>query len=202
MLPVLLAFCACAFALDPSLDISQYAHTSWKVRDGFSKGSITSIAQTPDGYLWLGTEFGLLRFDGVRATPWQPPAGAPLPGSDIESLLVARDGTLWIGTREGLASSKDGKLVQHSEVAGQGVVRLLEDREGTIWVGTVGSVGRICAIQSSAARCYGDDGSLGRYVASLCEDSRGNLWAGADTGLWRLKPGPPKLYPMTGYAPP
>ena len=65
--------CPCAFALNPSLDISQYAHTAWTVRDGFFKGVINSIAQTPDGYLWLGTEFGLLRFDGVRAVPWQPP---------------------------------------------------------------------------------------------------------------------------------
>ena len=59
---ILLACCACAFALDPSLDISQYAHTSWRDRDGFAKGFVLSIAQTPDGYLWLGTEFGLLRF--------------------------------------------------------------------------------------------------------------------------------------------
>ena len=44
-----------AFALDPSLDISQYAHTPWTVRDGFFKGAIYTIAQTPDGYLWLGT---------------------------------------------------------------------------------------------------------------------------------------------------
>ena len=71
----MLALCPCAKALDPALDVSQYAHTAWKIRDGFSKGYISSIAQTPDGYLWLGTEFGLLRFDAVRAVPWQPPAG-------------------------------------------------------------------------------------------------------------------------------
>ena len=85
---VLLAWCACAAALDPSLDISQYSHTSWKIRDGFTKGYISSIAQTPDGYLWLGTEFGLVRFDGVRAVPWQPPTGVQLPSHDIVSLLA------------------------------------------------------------------------------------------------------------------
>ena len=71
-LGILLAYCPCVLALDPSLDVSQYAHTAWKVSEGFSKGVIFSIAQTPDGYLWLGTEFGLLRFDGVRNTEWQP----------------------------------------------------------------------------------------------------------------------------------
>ena len=69
VLSIWLACCSFAFALDPALDISQYAHTAWKVRDGFAKGVIYAIAQTPDGYLWLGTEFGLLRFDGVRAVP-------------------------------------------------------------------------------------------------------------------------------------
>src|SRR5689334_20073791 len=106
-LGIILACCRCPFALDPSLDISQYAHTAWKVRDGFSKGAIQAIAQTPDGYLWLGTEFGILRFDGVRNVPWRPSAGEHLPSTSIASLLAARDGTLWIGTRKGLASWKD-----------------------------------------------------------------------------------------------
>src|SRR5580700_11861517 len=110
-LGILLACCCCAFALEPSLDVSQYAHTTWKVRDGFTKGIITSLAQTPDGYLWIGTESGLLRFDGVRTVPWQPPSGAHLPGGSVRSLLATRDGRLWIGTTEGLASWKDGKLM-------------------------------------------------------------------------------------------
>src|SRR5271166_3754188 len=73
-----LLLCSCAFALDPSLDVSQYAHTSWKVREGFTKGPITSIAQTPDGYLWLGTEFGLVRnLAWFALTECGPPRGNP-----------------------------------------------------------------------------------------------------------------------------
>ena len=96
-----LLMCPRAFALNPALDVSQYAHTAWKIRDGFTKGGILSIAQTPDGYLWLGTEFGLVRFDGVRAVPWQPPAGQQLPANFVRNLLASRDGT------SGLAHSKD-----------------------------------------------------------------------------------------------
>jgi signal transduction histidine kinase/ligand-binding sensor domain-containing protein len=202
-LACLVAWCPCALALNPALDVSQYAHTSWKIRDGFFKGRITAIAQTPDGYLWLGTEFGLLRFDGVRAVPWQPPVGEDLPDSYARALLGARDGTLWIGTRNGLASWKDGKLTQYPELAGQAVNALLEDREGTVWVGAYGiPTGRLCAIQHGNTRCYGDDGSLGEAVATLYEDRTGNLWAGSSTGLWRWTPGPPKLLyrtPETGY---
>ena len=186
-----------AFALNPSLDVSQYAHTAWKTVDGFSKGFIRSIAQTPDGYLWLGTEFGLLRFDGVRAVPWEPPAAQHLPSSDIRSLQGARDGRLWIGTFSGLASWKDGKLTHYSELDGQIIEALLEDREGTIWVaGWATSVGRLCRIQSGNTECYGQDGRFGSGVTPLYEDSGGNVWAGGMNGLWRWKPGPPTLYPM------
>ena len=106
----------CAFALNPALDVSQYTHTAWKIREGFPKGQVVSIAQTPDGYLWLGSEFGLVRFDGVRSVPWQPPANQHLPSNHIMSLLAARDGTLWIGTYNGLASLKSGKLTHYPQL--------------------------------------------------------------------------------------
>ena len=197
---MLLARRPCAFALDPALDISQYAHTAWKVREGFTKGTIASIAQTPDGYLWLGTEFGLLRFDGVRNVPWQPPPDQHLASSDIASLLAAGDGTLWIGTYKGLASWKSGKLTQYPELAGRIVYVLLEDREGAVWAGGLGFFppGRLCAIQNGNVRCYGEDGSLGYGVFGLYEDSEGSLWAGVEDGLWRWKPGPPEFYPLPG----
>jgi signal transduction histidine kinase/ligand-binding sensor domain-containing protein len=193
---LILAWCPCAFALNPSLEISQYAHKAWTIRDGFFKGTIDAIAQTPDGYLWLGTEFGLLRFDGVRSVPWQPPAGERLPSNLIISLLVARDGRLWIGTDSGLAGWKDGKLAHYPALAGQFVLSLHEDREGVIWAGAFAPpTGRLCAIRNTNAQCYGEDGSFGKTVLSLYEGSDGILWAGTSAGLWRWKPGPPKLYP-------
>ena len=197
-LSILLACCASASALDPSLDISQYAHTAWKIRDGSFKGRIFSIAQTPDGYLWLGTEFGLLRFDGVRAVPWPAPAGDSLPGAFVLSLLAARDGRLWIGTLQGLASWKDGKLTHYPDLDEQAVVALLEDREGTVWAAAEGvPTGSLCALRSGGAQCYGKDGSLGVFVEALYEDPAGELWVGGPHGkLWRWKPGPPKPYVM------
>ena len=158
-LAILLASNVCAYALDPSLDVSQYAHTAWKIREGFTKGTIFSIAQTPDGYLWLGTEFGLVRFDGVQAVPWQPPDGEHLPSNWINSLLVARDGALWIATEKGLASLKDGKLTGYSEIAGSVITSLVQDAGGTIWLG-VRDPGRLCAVRAAKTQCYGA-GSFG-----------------------------------------
>src|SRR5215831_18329328 len=150
-----------ASALDPVLDVNQYAHTAWLFREGLAQGQVTSIAQTRDGYLWLGTEFGLLRFDGVRSVPWQPPGNRRLPNSWIRSLLAARDGTLWIGTIEGLASWVDGKLTDYPELAGHSVNTLVADRDGTVWAGGyLGGIGRVqtatgtlCAIKNGSARC-------------------------------------------------
>ena len=187
--------CCRALALDPSLNVSQYAHTAWRVRDGFAKGEINAIAQTPDGYLWLGTEFGLLRFDGVRAVPWQPPLNQHLPSSVVFCLLTSQDGTLWIGTDKGLATWKEGQLTTLVELAGQSVTDLLQDREGSIWVGTYAIPnGKLCAIRNAGAVCYGKDGEFGDGVFVLYEDRSHALWAGVRTGLWRWKPGPPKFY--------
>ena len=183
-------------ALDPSLDISQYAHTAWTFRNGFLNGAVYTIAQTPDGYLWLGTQTGVYRFDGVRAVP------LPLPGlanTEVGSLLPARDGTLWIGTLDGLVSWKNGQLTEQPTLGRRRVNALLQDRDGTVWAGTAlgDSGGRLCAIRSESTQCYGDDGSLGAAVESLYEDSDGSLWVGALNGLWRWKPDPPIRYLAT-----
>ena len=188
-------------ALDRSLDISQYGHTSWTARNGFSVGAIFAMAQTPDGYLWLGSEFGLFRFDGVQAVPWQPPAGQTLPDKPY-ALLVTRDGTLWIGTFAGLVSWKGDKLTRYAEIGDRFVTSLLEDREGTVWAGLSGTsdppTGQLCAIRSGRAQCELHGGAFGTFVWSLFEDSSGTLWAGAESGVWRWKPGSPRRYETPG----
>ncbi|HJZ73658.1 MAG TPA: two-component regulator propeller domain-containing protein [Vicinamibacterales bacterium] len=184
-----------AYALDVALDLNQYAHTAWPLREGFAQGQVTAIAQTPDGYLWLGTEFGVLRFDGVRSVPWYPPGNEQLPNRWIRSLLAARDGTVWIGTLKGLASWMDGRLTQYPQLAGHSVNTLLVDHEGTVWAGGyAGPTGRLCAIKSGNVQCEGS--GFGQWVGSLYEDSGHTLWATAQTGLWRWRPGTPTHYPM------
>ena len=192
---LLVAGCGRGFALNPSLAVSQYAHNAWTVRDGFFKGAIYTIAQTPDGYLWLGTEFGLFRFDGVRSVPWEPPAGQHLPGTDMYALLAARNGALWIGTFAGLVTWSGARLTPRRDFDGQFVTSLLQDHEGTVWAGALASpTGRLCAMRSGSTQCYGADGIFGRGVFSLYEDNSGTLWVGAQSGLWRWKPGSPKRY--------
>jgi signal transduction histidine kinase/ligand-binding sensor domain-containing protein len=196
---LLLALSPVALALNPSLDVSQYAHTAWKVRDGFTKGMIWDVAQTPDGYLWLGTEFGLVRFDGVKAVPWDPPPdqskkAQTLHSTNVRGLFAAPDGTLWISTDNGLASWKNGKLTQYPELNGFLVHRATQDHNGSIWaVAQAGNEGKLCEIRNGSAKCFGED-ILRSGAFGVHEDGKGNLWVGGSGGVWRWKPGPPEFY--------
>lgn len=186
-----------ALALDPPLQVSQYAHTSWTSREGALLGLVFAMAQTPDGYLWIGASFGMFRFDGQRFMPWQPPKGQSLPDNPY-ALLVSRDGTLWIGTFDGLVSWNGTELTWYPQVDSGFVTSLFEDREGTVWAGLLGDPGRLCAIRAGQAQCSTPEGGFGQFVWSLAEDGDGTLWVGAESGLWRWRPGAPKRIETPG----
>ncbi len=197
-----------ALALDPPLQITQYAHTSWAAREGAKLGLVFAMAQTPDGYLWVAGLFGLFRFDGVRFVRWQPPNGQSLPSSPY-SLLVSRDGTLWIGTFAGLASWNGRELTRYPDIGKAFVTSLLEDREGTVWAGALDRDGTVwagqhaerallCAVRAAQVRCSAPEGGFGSFVWSLAEDRAGHLWVGAENGVWQWAPGTPRRYPMPG----
>ena len=109
--PLALFCTVSAWAVDPDRRISQYAHTAWRTQDGFFTGVPWAVAQTKDGYLWVGTTSGLFRFDGVRFTSWN--ANVQLHSREVMTLLGAGDGSLWIGTPTGsepLEGSENYKL--------------------------------------------------------------------------------------------
>ncbi|MEO7433391.1 MAG: two-component regulator propeller domain-containing protein, partial [Dokdonella sp.] len=107
-----------ASALDPQVHVSQYGHTAWRTRDGFFPGAPQVFAQTTDGYLWIGTANGLVRFDGIHFEPLLPTVQARPPSGSIVALMAARDGALWIGSYEGLARLHDGRLFAFPDVKG------------------------------------------------------------------------------------
>jgi signal transduction histidine kinase/ligand-binding sensor domain-containing protein len=178
------------WAVDPTRHVSQYAHTAWRIQDGVFSESPDVVAQTTDGYLWIGTKSGLVRFDGVRFAPWIPPEGQQLPSNRINSLLGAPDGSLWIGTAVGLSRWHNDHLINY--VSEQGVVTsIVQARNGTVWIefsDPTGRVGPLCQIIGNGMRCHGkDDGIPDGIYTPLAEDSHGNLWLGGSTALvgWR-----------------
>ena len=132
----------------------------------------------------------------------EPPRGPASPQHRHQKLAKVRATDVFgLAPSSGLASWKDRELTHYPELDGQTIEALLEDREGTIWVaGWALPTGRLCSIQNGNIQCHGEDGRFGSGVTPLYEDSRGNLWAGAMTGVWRWKPGAPKRYPMPNPA--
>src|SRR4030095_8484424 len=118
-------------ALEPKTRIAQYRHTAWRVQDGAFESAPNAITQTADGYIWIGTDSGLVRFDGVRFQRWTPPQNTGAFYRGVVSLLGASDGTLWIGTDTGLLSWKNDRLEEH--VSGR-IGAILEDQQHRIWV--------------------------------------------------------------------
>src|SRR5262249_48756131 len=154
-------------------------------------------AQTPDGYLWVGTDHGLVRFDGVRTVLWQPPGEHPIASSPVTVLRSARDGTLWIGSIKGLASRKGGTFTDYPELAGQIVAGLSEDHEGSIWVGMLAyNNGGLCQIRQGSVTCDRAGGRFGHGVWEVHEDPKGTIWAAVARGMWRWRPGVPEFHAM------
>jgi signal transduction histidine kinase/ligand-binding sensor domain-containing protein len=196
---ILLLWAAPAPALNPTRAISQYAHTTWRMQQGIFPGNPAVIAQTADGYLWVGTRAGLLHFDGVQFVAWTPADGSKLPSDEIGALLGARDGGLWIGTRQGLVEWKDGRLISFPVVTGY-IQELLEDQAGAIWAvrtGSVGVAGPLCRISLGRARCfYTSDGIPTEACCgdSITNDAQGNISFGTGRMLIRMGPGSPTVY--------
>jgi signal transduction histidine kinase/ligand-binding sensor domain-containing protein len=194
---VALVFCSLALALAPDRRISQYAHTAWRIQDGFFSGTPQTITQTADGYLWIGTEAGLVRFDGVSFVPWTPPNGEALPSSRVHALLGTSDGSLWIGTARGLARWSNGELSTFPKEPAF-VEAIVQDAEGTVWItrSQVGDAeGALCEVAGNALRCHGTaDGIPFPYAQPLFNDAHGNLWIGSSLGVCRWRSGDAKTY--------
>jgi signal transduction histidine kinase/ligand-binding sensor domain-containing protein len=177
-------------ALQPNVSLTQYGHTDWSRQDGRLPGAVSAVAQTRDGRLWVGTEFGLFRFDGVTFAPWKPPVGKQLPDQTIIALTAAPDGGLWIGTRKGLSYWKDEQLKHYLTTQGTngpGVSSVIVDHAGTVWVGTAGfNSGGLCRVHADRIACFNPaDGYGGRSVLTLFEDKAANVWIGSIGGVYR-----------------
>lgn len=185
-------------ALDPNKSVSQYGHTAWRIREGFFGGPVNAIAQTTDGYIWIGTNAGLFRFDGARFVSWNDISRSPLPSNQIYSLLGSSDGSLWIGTSNGLIRRTNQNQFTYLEDGG-GIMKLLETARKEIWLTRNRSDnyrGRLCQIVDMDIRCYDEDDGVPQFGATvpLIQDNLGDFWIGGDTALLKWRPGASTIY--------
>ena len=179
-----------ALALDSRRDLSQFSHEVWLTENGLPQNTVHAIAQTRDGYVWIGTEEGLARFDGIRFTLFDKQNTPQLKSNYIRTLLVDRVGALWIGTAEGLVHMRDGKFTLFTTNEGlpsNTIQAVYEDRDGDLWVATANGLG---LFKSGGLTTFTTKERLvGGSIQALFEDAEGALWIATPYGVGRLKDG-------------
>jgi signal transduction histidine kinase/ligand-binding sensor domain-containing protein len=181
------------FALDPNQPLTQLYHSSWNAKNGLH-GSVTALAQTADGFLWIGTTDGLYRFDGLYFEQYKPEINS-LPSVSVSALMAVPDGGLWIGFLRGGASFlKDGHVANYSERDGLPVSRVrcfAQDHDGTIWAGVVGGFTRFDGTRWQTIRM--DWNYPSRSAWTLYVDKQGTLWVTTGKGIMFLPKGEKKF---------
>jgi signal transduction histidine kinase/ligand-binding sensor domain-containing protein len=174
-------------ALNTRLETSQYQKQHWQMEDGLPHNYVFTIHSAPDGYLLIGTDEGLARFDGVRFVPYDLHPTLGLSKKWILSMAVARDGSIWTGTFDGgLYQWRGGKVLTSLET-GSSIFSILEDRSGRIWAST----------RDGVIRSNGGSGHFERLAELrrppdtawnvLALDKAGAVWAVTSDGLYRSR---------------
>ncbi len=184
--------CIPVSALDPNQPIDRYLMDEWEVSAGLPSDTVNALAQTGNGYLWIGTNKGLVRFDGFK---FEMMAVDQEPGSQtkrISALFVDKKGDLWIGHAAGLTRFQEGEFRTFSEMdglPGERISELKGDVNDNLWIGTADNYlsrlaeGRFTLFDTSK-------GLTGKFITALLEDWRGFLWAATlIDGLFRFQYG-------------
>jgi ligand-binding sensor domain-containing protein/two-component sensor histidine kinase len=182
--------------------LRDYGRDVWQREQGLPSNTIRSILQTSDGYLWLATDEGLVRFDGIRFRTFDTRNTPELKSNEIQVLFEAKDQSLWIGTGAGAARVRDGRFVAFDSAAfgspdgpsSDRVSSIVEDKDGQIWIATTsglrtyvqGTAG-IRAYAEGTIRSYStSDGLPSDSINSIYEDRSGALWVSTAAGLARF----------------
>ena len=181
-----------AAALDPRVQVTQYVQSVWRAPQSLPHDDVTAIVQTRDGYLWVGTVEGLVRFDGVRSVIFDKSNTPEFSNNWVKVLMEDRTGRLWIGTLGGELLCRDrGRFVRYGEKDGfpaDVVYALCEDRAGRVLIGTYGS-GLFLFDNGRFVREAGTEPLARMSVRSLLTDRSGAVWIGTEKGLFRLSGG-------------
>jgi ligand-binding sensor domain-containing protein/tRNA A-37 threonylcarbamoyl transferase component Bud32 len=190
MLLLAMFFRGAVFALDPGRDVTQYIIDAWNSESGLPTNSILALLQTGDGYLWLGTEEGLLRFDGVTFTTFDENNTPEITNNFINWLCEDSNKTLWIGIRGGgLVRWKNNAFRHYTREDGllHDVINCVtEGPGGALWIGTQG--GGVFKFQDNKFSQFPKlNGLPCETVRTIYKDSKENLWFGTNTGLIRMR---------------
>ena len=182
--------CTQLYGIDRDQNLADLYHTAWTFKDG-APAEIHALAQTTDGFLWLGTATGLFRFDGIRFQPYKPQSGQAFPQRNVISLFAVPDGGLWVGYwYGGVSFIKDGTVTHYGAPEGlpsHAVLAFARDRRGAIWI-AAGDDG-LARLENSRWRKMGADWGLAGPADAVFVDHNGTVWVGTPTTVAYLPEG-------------
>jgi diguanylate cyclase (GGDEF)-like protein len=189
-------------ALDPKLELDEYAIERYSTENGLPQSSVLAMVQTRDGYLWLGTYEGLARFDGLNFTVFDKSNTPEMESNSIKALAEDRDGRLWVGTTSGLLRYSQNRFERFDSSQGLRsyfILCLFLDRSGTLWAGTTGGLHRWANERFQTFTTA--DGLCSNYITSLSDDGAGGLWIGTGQGLNHFQDGRITVFDTNGSLP-
>lgn len=208
--PLLAAICTLglfaseAFGLHPNRKISQYGHVAWRMRDGVFTGQPTSITQTGDGYIWIGTTRGLFRFDGERFQLFRLSSGEQLT-SEIRSLLTAKDGSLWLTSGALVEHLQGGSMAEFRRNGGdRRANRVVQALDGTIWAtySRLPLGPALCRLDGVSLKCLGTaDGVSATAADAAAVAVDGTLWYAGRGRLGQWNSGHVQVWSPTALQP-
>ena len=180
------------FALDPGRALTQYGHDVWTDQDGLPQNSIQALLQTSDGYIWMGTQEGLVRFDGLRFTVYDRRNTPALSSNSIQALMQDHEGTLWAAMETGGAVRyREGRFEPFGPAQGltsDRVVCLSEGRDRRIWFGADGD-GLSVLEGGKVTKLGAKEGLVGSAVYDVMEDASGAVWICTSRALCKMEGG-------------
>lgn len=175
---------------DMDQPVFPYASRTWQTEEGLPNNNVQALAQTPDGYLWVGTQAGLARFDGLHFTIFDPANTPALQDPFVSALCVDNAGTLWIGTRHGVRCIRRGTIASEPVLAGlekESVNVIYVGHDNSLWFGTLNGLTQFK--DGKVTHYTRKEGLASDTIRAVLEDYHSNLWIGTDQGLNRLSGG-------------
>jgi signal transduction histidine kinase/ligand-binding sensor domain-containing protein len=185
--------------LDPARLLSAQAHRLWQSEDGLLQDTVSALLESKDGFLWIGTGAGLVRFDGATFEHYSRINVAGFTHNEVQCLAECRDGAIWMGTTEpGLYRFQQGQLRTFGLADGlpDSPIRCLFcGRDGTLWAAP--AEGPLLRFDGTRFQAIAS-GAANLRIRALAQDAEGTTWVGtAGSGLWRVVEGRLALAALT-----
>ena len=177
-------------------EYDRWVHRSWTTENGLPQNTVYAVAQTADGYLWIGSEGGLARFDGFSFTVFNRSNTLAIMKNSFTSLCPDRDGSLWIGTfGGGLLNFRAGKFTRVEGLGSDLIWSIRQDSTGTLWVVTADN-GTYCLEEGEAPALVLADGIPDQGITAISRDDQGAIWIGTRNGMLSIKNEKKKRYTL------